>query len=361
LLALEDPRKALVAARGFLEFAPLDPRAADLMARVYLALGEPVDAAAMFRRAVALAPTEPAGWLRLAGALGAAGDQAGARAALEEAVRARPAALASWSQRVAFAWREGGPDAALRVAEDLRARHPEATAGDLTVGDVMLAAGDRAGAMRAYVAAFSRAPDSETAARIFDLRVEAPGGAAEAPAFARDWLRRHPADVAMRHRLAALALRAGRDAEAIAELEALIAIAPGDVAALNNLAWLLAARGDAQAVLLAGRAHALAPGHAAVADTYGLALVAAGRSEEAAGILRQALALSPASAQLRYRLATALAAAGHREEAHRLVGAALDGGDAFAGRAEALGLAERLAREGRGASKTPLEPRARGG
>jgi cellulose synthase operon protein C len=361
LLAQGDPRKALVVARGLLEVAPLDPRGADLMGRIHLASGQPVDAAAMFRRAAAQAPAEPTTWSRLAAALAALGDQPGARGALEEGLRARPDALALWVQRVAIEWRAGGPAAALRAAEELRDRHPGAAAGHLVAGDVRLAAGDRVGATEAYETAFARAPGSDAAARVFDMRLASGAGNAQAVAFARDWLRRHPRDLVIRHRLVALALRAGNTGEAIAELEALIGVAPGDAVALNNLAWLLAAQGDARAVPLAARAHALAPDDPAVADTLGLALLRAGEVVEAVGMLRLALARAPGSAQLRMRLATALAETGAREEARRLAGAALAGGDGFPGRDEARRLLERLGEEGVAPAKTPLAPRARGG
>jgi len=61
--------------------------------------------------------------------------------------------------------------------------------------------------------------------------------------------------------LAAYYETSGRSAEAIAEYEQLLAADRIDPAGLNNLAWMLHARGDARAVTLAKRAYDAAVRH----------------------------------------------------------------------------------------------------
>ena len=342
LIARDDPGKALVAARGLFDAAPQDPRAAELLGRVHLASRDPAGAAAMFRRAAGLAPDQPLPRLRLAQALETGGDIAAARAALDEAIGLQPRALGPWGERVALELRQGDRAEAMRVAERLRARHAAAAAGDIVVGDLHLVAADAMAARVAYEAALRKEPSAEAAQRLVALRLRGGDPVADVVAFARDWLRREPRDLAMRHRLAGLLLESGRGDEAAAELEAVLRRAPGDVVALNNLAWLKAERQDPGARALAARAHALAPGNPEVADTYGWILVQGGETSRGIELLRRAAAQAPESGQIRFHLASALLGAGQRDEARRLLAEALAAARPFAGRAEAQRLLETL-------------------
>jgi predicted Zn-dependent protease len=271
-----------------------------------------------------------------------AGDIGGARTALDEAIRLQPGALGPWTERVALELRQSGRAEAMRVVERLRGLHPAAAPGDIVLGDLHLAAGDHATARGAYEAALAKGAGGEAALRVFAARLrggEPPEGAI---GFARAWLERFPRDLALRHGLAGLLTELRRDAEAIAELEAVLRLAPGEVVALNNLAWLYAQRQDARARDLAARAHALAPGDPNVADTYGWILARSGETARGIALLRRAAAAAPDSGQIRYHLAAALAGIGEREEARRLLGEALAAARPFPGRDEAERLLETL-------------------
>ena len=342
LVSRGDAQKALVAARALFDAAPQDPRAAELLGRVHLASRDAVGAASMFRRAAGLAPDQALPQLRLAEALAAANDIAGARAALDEAVRLQPAALGAWVERVAFEVRQGGRGEAMVAAERLRGRHPQAAPGDIVVGDLHLAAGDMPAARGAYEAALAKAASSDAALRLFALRLRSGAPLDETVAFGRDWVRRFPRDGAMHHQLASLLMDRGRAGEAIEHFQAVLRVAPADVVALNNLAWLLAEKQDPAARALATRAHALAPDNPSVVDTYGWILVRGGETAQGIALLRQAAARAPESSQIRYHLATALAGTGQREEARRLLAEALASAQPFAGRAEAMRLMETL-------------------
>jgi putative PEP-CTERM system TPR-repeat lipoprotein len=342
LIGRGDGDKALVVARGAFDAAPQDPRGAELMGRVHLAGKDPMSAASMFRRAATLAPGQALPQLRLAEALRVAGDIGGARTALDEAIRLQPGALGPWTERVALELRQSGRAEAMRVVERLRGLHPAAAPGDIVLGDLHLGAGDHAAARRAYEAALAKGAGGEAALRDFVARLrggEPPEGAI---GFARAWLERFPRDLPLRHALAALLTETRRDGEAIVELEAVLRLAPGEVIALNNLAWLYAQRQDGRARDLAARAHALAPSDPNVADTYGWILTRSGDPARGIALLRQAAAGAPESGQIRYHLAAALAGIGERDEARRLLGETLAAARPFPGRDEAARLLESL-------------------
>ncbi|MFM8990013.1 MAG: tetratricopeptide repeat protein, partial [Alphaproteobacteria bacterium] len=92
---------------------------------------------------------------------------------------------------------------------------------------------------------------------------------------------------------------------------------------LNNLAWLLGEAGDARALDLARRAHALAPSDPSSADPRGWLRVVSGDAPAGLGQLRAAAAAAPGDARIRLRLAEGLARAGEGAEARRVARALL--------------------------------------
>jgi tetratricopeptide (TPR) repeat protein len=79
---------------------------------------------------------------------------------------------------------------------------------------------------------------------------------------------------------------------------------PNNIAALNNLAWLLREEDSARALELANRALQLAPESPAVLDTYGWILHLSGKHSEAKEAIERALALAPDNAEIQAHLET---------------------------------------------------------
>ena len=84
---------------------------------------------------------------------------------------------------------------------------------------------------------------------------------------------------------------------------------------LNNYALVLHEQGDAQALTMAEKAHALAPADPNVVDTYGWLLSRAGRREEGMRYLREARLRAPDNLEIRYHLARVLHESGRSAEA----------------------------------------------
>jgi len=115
--------------------------------------------------------------------------------------------------------------------------------------------------------------------------------------------------------------------------------------ALNNLAFLLGARQQRleEALTLARRAHALAPGNPSVADTLGWLFFLAGDTAQAARYIGEALGKGGDLADVRVHAAAVALAAGQLEAAAAQLEAALALDDRLADRADVRDLRARLA------------------
>jgi tetratricopeptide (TPR) repeat protein len=147
----------------------------------------------------------------------------------------------------------------------------------------------------------------------------------------------------------------GRTNEAAAAYRAALEKDPRQVAALNNLALLLAddpARGD-EALAMAGMAWQFAPDNPLVADTLGwLVLRVRKEPQRAAALLGYAVRKLPRSPDTRYHLAAALHAMGQLPQAEKQLQAALAAVNPFPAAAAARALLESI-RAGESASPEP--------
>ncbi len=160
-----------------------------------------------------------------------------------------------------------------------------------------------------------------------------PGKAADLLA---NWLEVRPGDLNVRRQYAELLMGIGEDAEAEAQYEIVLRTAPNDVAALNNLGWLLRKSDPHRALVLVAQADKLAPNTANVLDTEGWIEFGQNDKSAALDVLQRAHALKPKNATISYHLAQVLDSLGRAADAKALLKAALDGtrGD-FDGRADA--------------------------
>jgi tetratricopeptide (TPR) repeat protein len=130
----------------------------------------------------------------------------------------------------------------------------------------------------------------------------------EAPASLNEltdsWLQAAPDSVAAHLARADWLMANNQEIVAASHYEQVITRQPANVAALNNLAWLLREDNPTRALELAERARELAPDNPAVLDTYGWVLHLSGRHAEARDVIEKALALAPDNAEIQGHLET---------------------------------------------------------
>jgi putative PEP-CTERM system TPR-repeat lipoprotein len=287
-------------------------------ARAELATGDKTGAAQSLQRLIGIFPSGIAQRRELAAVLLSAGDAAGARQAIDAAIKIAPHDPQLIADRLAIDLKTSGLAAALATAGRLQKSDPQLPTAPALPGDVYMAARQFPQAAAAYEAAFRHAPSALLAVRLAQAKAAA-GRPDAAAALLRDWMSKHPGDLGVAQILAGYDIAAHRFAEARQELEQVVAKAPQDAIALNNLAWLYQQAGDPRARALAERAYLLAPNLTQTADTLGWILVRQGEAAKALDLLRRASAGAPANPAVQYHLAVALNDTGHPAEARKLL------------------------------------------
>lgn len=162
-------------------------------------------------------------------------------------------------------------------------------------------------------------------------------------------LAREPRYLPARHLLARVHDALFSYDEAFAQYRQILAIDPDDVAALNNLAYGLAARGGqaGEARSFAERAYTLSSGAPEIADTLGWVLHLTGDERRALRYLQHAAQLLPNRADVHWHYATVLAATGDLREGARELTRALQLDPTLKTRPEVTSLQRTLTRGAR--------------
>jgi len=159
----------------------------------------------------------------------------------------------------------------------------------------------------------------------------------------KDWIEEHPDDVCARIVLGNMEVRQKRYEAAKEQFAAVVEAEPENVVVLNNLAWLLWNKDNAEGALpYAERAVELAPSSPGVADTAGIVHLKLGNTGRALTLLRDAAAGLPDNAEVQYHYAQVLAALGKNDEAREVLARVLSKGTDFSERAEAEALLKEL-------------------
>ncbi|MCB1996835.1 MAG: PEP-CTERM system TPR-repeat protein PrsT [Rhodoferax sp.] len=290
-------------------------------ARAYIASGDAPSARVTLGRASRIVGYAPEENLEIALLQLSNGQPADAAYSLDKVLRDAPNDLRANALLVDVLLRQGDAERALDVARGIATREPGRSIGHLLVGNALRVKGDVGGAVAAYRRAHANSPATETLIKLHSaLRV---GDPRAADALLTGWLRSHSRDVdAWRARADSLAA-AGQWPAARDAYQSLLAVAPRDAAALNNLANVLLRLQDPQALAAAERAAAAAPGSVLAMDTLGWALFRAGQKDKALQTLRDARLRAPGNPEVRYHLAAVLADAGRGAEARRELDEAL--------------------------------------
>lgn len=308
------------------------------------ASGDLAAAAETYAGLTELQPDSALAWNLLADARLRLGDYAAAAAALDRALAAQPdfaPALVTRARLELLEQRD--QEAALATARSLQARYPDQDGGHLLEGEVYLRSGRFADAVVAFRAALAQTSRPGTVLRLATAQWSA-GDREGAIGSLGEWLEAHPQQVPVRLELARMLVQAGRMEQAVTHYEKAAELDPGNIDALNNLAWYYQETGRPEALAIAERAAAAAPGRPEVADTLGWILVLNGQAERGLPHLEAAAAKLPQAA-VRYHLAVAYSTVGRREEARRELERLLDEHGEFPERGDAISMLNKLGRD----------------
>ena len=232
---------------------------------------------------------------RLAVCLIAAGRLSEAEPLLERALEARPGTPDFLIALGMLRDRQGRPEEAEKIFRDVAARDPESPQARRAFGDFLLLHDRPAEAEVAYSAALKLTQPDAALLRSIATALLRQGKTAEATRQLEQALKLDPADAWVNFDLAELLSQQRQTHQAVACYERAVAADPKFVAALNNLAWLLATspedqiRDGPRAVELAENACQLTDGKAAfLLGTLAAAYAEAGRFTNAVATAEKA-------------------------------------------------------------------------
>jgi uncharacterized protein (TIGR02466 family) len=262
--------------------------------------------------------------LRLAAQALGRGDTAMARAACHAVLREEPDNADALNLLGLSEAQAGNPAAAIAALERAVAANPGYANAWRNLAALREAAGDPAGASAALAEALARDPRA-TYDDWYGLGVRAhgaghPGRAAAAFVQA---LKQRPDEVAALHNLAVAQYASGRQREARASAERMLACDPGRTASRASFAaiWATATEpaGLQRALDAALAVLATDPGHAGAHDSAAIVLGKSGQAEAALEHAREALRLAPAEPAYAYTLARLADEFGRLDEAEAVL------------------------------------------
>ena len=290
-------------------------------------------ALARFVQATQLAPQNAGYWLNSARAQLALNQPLAARASLNKASELQPQWLPVVSTLAYLDLRQGDGQAALTRVQELLAQRPSDPGVLELEGDVESGMKQPMAAAAAYAKAQQLRPSARLAANLYRMKLVTHAPEPQQPL--EQWLSREPQSWPVRDLLGEYYLSVHELSPAAQQFKAVVAQAPNDVVALNDLAWALNEAGDPGALAFAERAYHLAPNLASVDDTLGWILARNGKAAGAVDYLARAAKLDPSDANVEYHLAYALAKSGHPEEARQILAKILSNREPFDSRSEA--------------------------
>ncbi|MDY0055662.1 MAG: PEP-CTERM system TPR-repeat protein PrsT [Methyloversatilis sp.] len=315
-LASDKPRDALKTASDAVAALPDDASVMNALALAQARSGD-LDAAITTRTKLAERdPLSAAPLLSLAVVQMSAKRESEAIQTVRKALLLQPDMLEAQNLLIAIHRTRNSLDDALRVARDVQRQRPKEAIGYTMEGELLTGAGKLDGALKAYREALARERTGNNVLRVHAI-LERTGASRDAQALVDSWLKEQPRDTVIPLYLGDIALAKKSMDEARMRYEMVLARSPGSAVALNNLAWIAAQTKDPKARSYAEQAYAVAPGNAAVLDTYGAILVDAGEVDRGLQMMQSAVAIAPAANELRFNLASTLARLGRKQEARK--------------------------------------------
>lgn len=328
LLRRGNKDRALQVARDFANRRPNTPASIQILAQTQYGIGETAAGTGTLRQLVGINPSQPEPYLIVGRTLQQRGDSVGAMTMYKDALTQRPDYMPALLARMALDIAEGRSGEARNAAAGwIRALRAPRTMEEL-MAMATLQAGRPADAVTLYRDLLRSGKAPPTAQRDLVQAYVATNDLRAATELLEQMHAKTPADASVRSMLAELHLRQGKETEAMAQYEAIVAAQPRNALALNNLAWLYAKRKDKRALPYAETANRAAPGSRDIQDTLGQLLVENNDANRGVWLLRTARANGLDSIETTLSLARGLVQLKRPDEAKAVLRLAMEKGSA---------------------------------
>lgn len=296
---------ALSAARAATVALPKNLDLLELQARCHLRLQQTSQAMSSYGKMAQVAPRSSRPYLGMAEVSLAANDLPTAERNIARALELSPGLAEARAQAIMLAIRRQQFGPAVDIARTMQKEQPEEALGFILEGEIELRRSRWGAAATALQAAMGKRSPGAAPLKLYQaLRMDK--REAEAERHAARWMAQHPQDITFLLMLADSAQGSGQPEKAEGFYRQILKQQPEQIAALNNLAMLLASQKKAEAVTLAERAVRAAPNQALVHDTLAVAQASMGDLTDAVESQRKAVALAPTESPLRLSLARLL-------------------------------------------------------
>jgi len=294
-----------------------NPGSLSLMARVSIAAGENDKARSYLQDIIANNSKDISHRLQLAQLQINDKQYSDALSHLDAVLALQPAHPAALSSRTGILIEQQRFDETQQAIKTFNDNYPDSFMGPRLLGDLLIAQKQKNDATAAYEQAFNLAKTPYLTNKLSRLYQDS-DKPQQAIQLMESYLQATPGDHKSRLALASLYQQAGNNIQAIVHYET-IASAADNVIVLNNLSWLYWLENSSKALPTAQKAHQLAPGAAAVIDTYGWIMLHQGDKSGALKLIRQAISKNPTNPDIRYHLAKALTMNGDKTQAKKEV------------------------------------------
>lgn len=308
--------KALTLARKVVVANPDNADLLDLLGQAQIANNDVAAALESYSKAAGLAPKSALAQLRLASVHVRMKNEAAAADDLKKALALQPDFLDAQVAQADLALRMRKPELAQAVIRDIQKQRPKEARGYVMEGEFQQAQGKLAPALKAFEHAFSLDKSGTLLVRQHILLLQM-GNGKEADARMALWRKEHPNDPVTGMYLADMSLAKNDFKLASTQLEQVLIALPGNVAALNNLAWAYQQQRDPRALATAEQLLAAAGQSPAALDTVGWILTEQGNTARGLPLLQKAVAAAPNAPEIRFHLGAALAKSGDKAGARR--------------------------------------------
>jgi putative PEP-CTERM system TPR-repeat lipoprotein len=280
--------------------------------------------------------------LLLANAYVQTSDLTSAERAYRRALELSPGSEEARRGVISLSVRAKSPARGLEAAQALQRQFPDSGVGHLLEGDLYAQFNNWDEAARAYRAGLAKGPFVGMSERLYSALSKG-GKQVDADRFAEEWMKKHPEDAGLPFHLGNRAMAADDLPLAERYFAAAHKSGPRLAGALNNLAWVRAKLGRADAVNLARQAVALAPvDDPAALDTLVFALTQQKQEKEAIDLMKAAVARSPRQASHHFVLARLYADVGDKQAARSQMDKLAEADRAFSQRPEVTALRARI-------------------
>lgn len=302
--------------------------------------GDYVNARNDLEALIAVAPNNASAHYLLAMTYSKLGNTDGFRNELEQVLTLEPTHIGALTLSTELMIADGNAQAARENIDILRKQSGDTVGVRLLEGRLASSTGDHKAAVSAYRSAFEM---QETNINLLKLEAATwdAGDRDAAIDLLTAWLDKLPADQASSLRLASRYVAMDKESEAISVYSGMLKQTPDNVAALNDLAWLLQNSDPKQAVEYAEKAHSLAPDSHTVTDTLAV-MVSKTNPPRAQLLIREALDASPGNPGYRYHQALILKHANDPKQALQVVTKLLEDTSDFPEAGEARQLMKEL-------------------